>query len=50
MGGIDEAALERLSLVSEMTRRVRVRAGGNGGSGNSASNTANAATDAYNII
>ena len=27
MGGIDEAALDRLSLVTEMTKHVRVRAG-----------------------
>lgn len=33
MGGIDEAALDRLSLVTEMTRHIRVRAG----AGNSAS-------------
>lgn len=26
MGGIDEAALDRLSLVTEMTRHIRVRA------------------------
>jgi hypothetical protein len=28
MGGIDEAALDRLSLVTEMTKHVRVKAGG----------------------
>lgn len=28
MGGIDEAALDRLSLVTEMTRHIRVRASG----------------------
>ncbi|KFM22751.1 Interferon-induced guanylate-binding protein 1 [Auxenochlorella protothecoides] len=28
MGGIDEAALDRLSLVTEMTKHIRVRAGG----------------------
>lgn len=27
MGGIDESALDRLSLVTEMTKHVRVRAG-----------------------
>ena len=27
MGGIDEAALDRLSLVTEMTRHIRVKAG-----------------------
>ena len=32
MGGIDEAALDRLSLVTEMTKHIRVRAGGDGGS------------------
>jgi hypothetical protein len=33
MGGIDEAALDRLSLVVEMTRHIKVRtAGGGGGS------------------
>lgn len=26
MGGIDEAALDRLSLVTEMTKHIRVRA------------------------
>ncbi|EFN59494.1 hypothetical protein CHLNCDRAFT_56782 [Chlorella variabilis] len=31
MGGIDEAALDRLSLVTEMTKHIRVRAGGGGG-------------------
>lgn len=30
MGGIDESALDRLSLVTEMTRHIRVRAGGGG--------------------
>jgi hypothetical protein len=47
MGGIDEAALERLSLVSEMTRRVRVRAGGSGTCASGASNAA--ATDAAEL-
>jgi hypothetical protein len=28
MGGIDEAALDRLSLVTEMTKHIRVRANG----------------------
>eukprot|EP00798_Chlamydomonas_sp_ICE-L_P010743 gene10744-17818_t len=28
MGGIDESALDRLSLVTEMTKHIRVRAGG----------------------
>jgi Guanylate-binding protein, N-terminal domain len=28
MGGIDEAALDRLSLVTEMTKHIRVRATG----------------------
>jgi hypothetical protein len=28
MGGIDEAALDRLSLVTEMTKHIRVRASG----------------------
>lgn len=28
MGGIDEAALDRLSLVTEMSKRIRVRASG----------------------
>ncbi len=32
MGGIDEAALDRLSLVTEMTKHIRVRAGSAGGS------------------
>ena len=27
MGGIDEAALDKLSLVTEMTKRIRVRSG-----------------------
>lgn len=31
MGGIDEAALDRLALVTEMTRHIRVRAAGGGG-------------------
>jgi hypothetical protein len=31
MGGIDEAALDRLSLVTEMTKHIRVRAGGAAG-------------------
>ncbi|KAL4859356.1 Guanylate-binding protein 5 [Chlorella vulgaris] len=31
MGGIDEAALDRLSLVTEMTKHVRVRAAGSSG-------------------
>ena len=31
MGGIDEAALDRLSLVTEMTKNVRVRAGSTAG-------------------
>ncbi len=31
MGGIDEAALDRLSLVTEVTKHVRVRAGGAAG-------------------
>ena len=31
MGGIDEAALDRLSLVTEMTKHIRVRAGGDTG-------------------
>ena len=30
MGGIDEAALDRLSLVTEMTKRIRVRAADEG--------------------
>ena len=30
MGGIDEAALDRLSLVTEMTKHIRVRAAGGG--------------------
>ncbi|CDO99475.1 unnamed protein product [Coffea canephora] len=30
MGGIDEAALDRLSLVTEMTKHIRVRASGTG--------------------
>ncbi|KAL3519832.1 hypothetical protein ACH5RR_017981 [Cinchona calisaya] len=32
MGGIDEAALDRLSLVTEMTKHIRVRASGAGSS------------------
>lgn len=28
MGGIDEAAIDRLSLVTEMTKHIRVRASG----------------------
>ena len=28
MGGIDESALDRLSLVTEMTRHIRVKTGG----------------------
>jgi hypothetical protein len=31
MGGIDEAALDRLSLVTEMTKHIRVRSAGSGG-------------------
>ena len=31
MGGIDEAALDRLSLVTEMTKHIRVKAGGAAG-------------------
>ncbi|KAM7255030.1 hypothetical protein ACFE04_020271 [Oxalis oulophora] len=31
MGGIDEAALDRLSLVTQMTKHIRVRAPGAGG-------------------
>ena len=30
MGGIDEAALDRLSLVTEMTKHIRVRSGDSG--------------------
>jgi hypothetical protein len=30
MGGIDEAALDRLSLVTEMTKHIRVRASAGG--------------------
>lgn len=34
MGGIDESALDRLSLVTEMTKHIRVKAGqGEGGQG-----------------
>lgn len=28
MGGIDEAALDRLSLVTQMTKHIRVKASG----------------------
>lgn len=28
MGGIDEAALDRLSLVTQMTKHIRIRAAG----------------------
>lgn len=31
MGGIDEAALDRLSLVTEMTKHIRVRSEGGSG-------------------
>ena len=31
MGGIDEAALDRLSLVTEMTKHIRVKSGGEAG-------------------
>lgn len=31
MGGIDEAALDRLSLVTEMTKHIRVKAGASSG-------------------
>ena len=31
MGGIDEAALDRLSLVTEMTKHIRVRSEGAAG-------------------
>jgi Guanylate-binding protein, N-terminal domain len=31
MGGIDEAALDRLSLVTEMTKHIRVKAGATSG-------------------
>ena len=31
MGGIDEAALDRLSLVTEMTKHIRVKAGDGAG-------------------
>ena len=31
MGGIDEAALDRLSLVTEMTKHIRVKAGESAG-------------------
>lgn len=31
MGGIDEAALDRLSLVTEMTKHIRVKAGDSAG-------------------
>lgn len=30
MGGIDEAALDRLSLVTEMSKHIRIRASGGG--------------------
>lgn len=30
MGGIDESALDRLSLVTEMTKHIRVKAGQGG--------------------
>jgi len=47
MGGIDEAALDRLSLVTEMTRHIRVRAaggaGGGGGAGGAGGDAAEAA-------
>ena len=33
MGGIDESALDRLSLVTEMTKHIRVKAGGGEGTG-----------------
>ena len=33
MGGIDESALDRLSLVTEMTKHIRVKAGGGEGQG-----------------
>ena len=33
MGGIDEAALDRLSLVTEMTKHIRVKSGGEAGGG-----------------
>jgi hypothetical protein len=33
LGGIDEAALDRLSLVTEMTKHVRMRSGNVGGGG-----------------
>ena len=36
MGGIDEAALDRLSLVTEMTKHIRVRSAGGGGGGGGA--------------
>lgn len=32
MGGIDEVALDRLSLVTEMSKHIRVRASGGGSS------------------
>ena len=32
MGGIDEAALDRLSLVTEMTKHIRVKSGDSAGS------------------
>jgi len=40
MGGIDEAALDRLSLVTEMTKHIRVRAGGDGGGSQTSSSDA----------
>lgn len=44
MGGIDEAALDRLSLVTEMTKHVRVRAGAAAGM---ASKQFSSASNAY---
>ena len=35
MGGIDEAALDRLSLVTEMTKHIRVRSEGPAGASSS---------------
>ena len=35
MGGIDEAALDRLSLVTEMTKHIRVRSEGAAGASSS---------------
>ena len=40
MGGIDEAALDRLSLVTEMTKHIRVRAGGDTGGSQTSSSDA----------